>query len=324
VQKEHLTEQDVLQRERGHLTAVLQGLLVAFLWSTSWVLIKIGLEDIPALTFAGLRYVLAFFCLLPFAFGAGRTRQTRVIRQLSRATWLRLIVYGLLLYTVTQGSQFLALSYLPAITTNLILSFSAAVVALLGMFLLAERPTLTQWGGLALYLIGVLVYFYPASLPAGQMIGIVVAIVCVLGNALSAILGRSINRSQELTPLTVTVVSMGIGAIALLVIGVSVQGFPRLNLLHWAMIAWLAVVNTAFAFTLWNHTLRSLSAMESSIINNTMMIQIPILALLFLNEQMTGREWVGLLLAGVGILIVQLRWQWKWRIRRSTVLKLDQ
>jgi drug/metabolite transporter (DMT)-like permease len=64
--------------------------------------------------------------------------------------------------------------------------------------------------------------------------------------------------------------------------------------------------------------------MESSIINNTMMIQIPILALLFLNEQMTGREWVGLLLAGVGILVVQLRWQWKQRIRRPTVLELDQ
>lgn len=45
-----------------HTRAVLQALLVTFLWSTSWVLIKIGLADIPALTFAGLRYVLAFWC----------------------------------------------------------------------------------------------------------------------------------------------------------------------------------------------------------------------------------------------------------------------
>ena len=43
-----------------------QALFVTFLWSTSWVLIKIGLQDIPALTFAGLRYGLAFLCLLPF------------------------------------------------------------------------------------------------------------------------------------------------------------------------------------------------------------------------------------------------------------------
>jgi len=47
------------------VTAVLQALFVTFLWSTSWVLIKIGLEQIPALTFAGLRYSLAFLCLVP-------------------------------------------------------------------------------------------------------------------------------------------------------------------------------------------------------------------------------------------------------------------
>jgi drug/metabolite transporter (DMT)-like permease len=281
---------------------------VVFLWATSWVLIKIGLEDIPALTFAGLRYVLAFLCLLPFFL---RSRQLTTIRHLSSATWLRLIVLGLLLYSITQGAQFLALSYLPAITTNLLLSFSAAVVALLGMFLLAERPTAWQWAGLGLYLIGAFIYFYPVSLPATQVIGVVVAIVCVLGNALASILGRSINRRQELSPLTVTVISMGVGAFALLAIGIYTQGLPSLSLQHWAIIAWLAVVNTAFAFTLWNHTLRSLSAMESSIINSTMLIQIPILAVLFLGEQMTGRAWLGLLVAGSGILIVQLRWQRK-------------
>ena len=47
-----------------HTRAVLQALLVTFLWSTSWVLIKIGLADIPALTFAGLRYVLALLVLI--------------------------------------------------------------------------------------------------------------------------------------------------------------------------------------------------------------------------------------------------------------------
>lgn len=43
-----------------HLTAVLQALFVTFLWSTSIILVKIGLEDSPALTFAGMRYFPAF------------------------------------------------------------------------------------------------------------------------------------------------------------------------------------------------------------------------------------------------------------------------
>ncbi|HKZ55913.1 MAG TPA: DMT family transporter [Anaerolineales bacterium] len=51
-----------------HLSAVFQALFVTFLWSTSWVLIKWGLDEIPPLIFAGLRYGLGFLCLLPFAF----------------------------------------------------------------------------------------------------------------------------------------------------------------------------------------------------------------------------------------------------------------
>ena len=73
------------------------------------------------------------------------------------------------------------------------------------------------------------------------------------------------------------------------------------------IILWLALVNTAFAFTLWNHTLRTLSAVESSIINGTMMIWIPILAVIFLSETITAKEVVGLVLTGLGTLVVQLR-----------------
>ena len=76
---------------------------------------------------------------------------------------------------------------------------------------------------------------------------------------------------------------------------------------NWVIILWLAVVNTAFAFTLWNLTLRELSAVESSIINSTMLIQIAILAWIFLDERITWQEGAGLLLAGAGVLLVQLR-----------------
>ena len=290
----------------SHLGAVWQALFVTFLWSTSWVFIKFGLVDIPALTFAGLRYSLAFLCLLPFAL---RPKHLLDLHSLSKWGWIRLIGLGLLFYTLTQGAQFLSLAYLPAITVNLLLSFTTVMVTLLGIALLAERPSLLQWGGVGLYLVGAVIYFYPASFPANQIFGLIVALVGVLANALSTILGRYVNRAGDISPLAVTVVSMGVGAIVLLGIGFISQGLPPLSLLNWGTIIWLAVVNTAFAFTLWNHTMRRLSAMESSIINNTMMIQIPILALLFLGERITWREGLGMVLAAAGILIVQLRQQ---------------
>jgi drug/metabolite transporter (DMT)-like permease len=287
-----------------HFRAVLEALLVTFLWSTSWVLIKFGLQDIPALPFAGLRYTLACLCLLPWAIRSG---QLRPLKTLPARSWLQLILLGLLFYAITQGAQFLSLYYLPAATVSLVLSFTTALVALLSVFLLAERPTLMQWAGTGLYLAGVLIYLTPVSFPRSEVIGLIVAGIGLLANALSAILGRQVNRSGDLEPLAVTVVSMGVGAVVLLAAGIAVQGLPPLTLTHWAIILWLAVVNSALAFTLWNHTLRTLSATESSIINNTMLFQIAVLAWLFLGEALTWRQIVGMGLAVLGTLVVQLR-----------------
>lgn len=76
-----------LQSTRGghfmsHTKAILQALLVTFIWSLSWVFIKIGLAEIPALVFAGLRYSLAAFTLLIFV--AYRSDIGDEIRQLTK------------------------------------------------------------------------------------------------------------------------------------------------------------------------------------------------------------------------------------------------
>lgn len=57
-----------------------------------------------------------------------------------------------------------------------------------------------------------------------------------------------------------TAPSMALGGLLTLATGVVVDGLPHLSGSDWAIVLWLAVINTAFAFTLWNHTLRSLTA----------------------------------------------------------------
>jgi drug/metabolite transporter (DMT)-like permease len=100
---------------------------------------------------------------------------------------------------------------------------------------------------------------------------------------------------------------MGVGSVILLAAGLFFESKPILNLQSWGIVLWLALVNTAFAFTLWNHTLRTLTAMESGIINGTMLVWIAIFAVLFLNETITPKELVGLAATGLGTLVVQLR-----------------
>lgn len=288
--------------------AVAQALLVTFLWSTSWVLIKVGLEELELrpLAFAGLRYALAALLLLPWAVGALRGSRGRLRAEPSLV--VAVVAYGVVFVAVAQGAQFAALAVLPATAVNLILSTIPAVVAVLSVARRDESPSSVQVVGVGLLLAGAGLYFGPASVTGDAWQGVVAALVCVAASAAAAHLGRGLARRATSFggALGITAMSMAVGGAALLGIGLAVEGVPSLDLRGWAVVGWLAVVNTALAFSLWNHTLRTLTAVESSVLNNTMTIQVAILAVVFLGERLGGGQVVGLGCAALGALVVQL------------------
>jgi drug/metabolite transporter (DMT)-like permease len=288
------------------ITAILLALFVTFLWSTSFVIIKLGLKEIPPLVFAGLRYFIAFVILMPFLF---TKKNKAIVKTLNRKDWINLTLLGILFYTFTQGTQFIGLSLLPAVTVSLWLNFTPLIVAVLAIFLIKEIPTVLQIFGVVLFITGILTYFYPVNLSSNQSAGLIVMTVGVFANAASAVLGRSVNRKSHLTPIVITVISMGIGSIILLSAGITIQGFPTVNLENILYLLWLAVLNTALAMTIWNFTLRTLTAMESSIINGTMLIQIAVLAWIFLGEDISFKEIIGMLIASSGAVLVQLKFK---------------
>ena len=288
---------------RAHLTALAVALFVTLLWSSSWVLIKWGLADIAPLPFAGLRYALAALLLSPIILTAANRRR---LAQCGRKRWALLIGFGLLQYAVTQACQFVALSYLPATTLSLMLAFTPALVALLGGVLLGEHIGWREMAGVAVFLGGAALYFLSKALPTGAAIGLVIGATGVLANAGQSLLGRKVNRDIGLPPSLITAVSMAAGAAALLTTGVAVQGWPEISPRGWMIVGWLAAANTALAFWLWNRAQAVLSALESSLINNTMLIQIAVLAVLFLGERLGAMQVAGLSLAGAGVLFVQL------------------
>ena len=185
------------------------------------------------------------------------------------------------------------------------LSFTSVLVVFLGIAFLNEIPTGGQWVGMCLFLIGVGFYFAESSAFQGEAIGWIIAAVAVAANAVSAILGRRVNREKTLSPILVTTISMGIGAVLLLASCFVWPWWAALSAKSWLIVLWLAVVNSALAFTLWNRSLRSLSAMESSVINNTMTFQIAILAVIFLGEALAWFQVVGIIIAGFATFLVQ-------------------
>ncbi|GAB4573267.1 MAG: DMT family transporter [Anaerolineae bacterium] len=290
----------------SHTRAVLQALFVTFLWSVSFVLIKVGLQQaIPPVTFAGLRYMLAALVLLGPVLARPAHRTT--IRRMSRPDWLMLLTLGIVYYAITQGTQFIALDRLPSATVSMFLNFSAVTIALLGIALLHERLGVVQWIGVGVSLVGAFVYLYPITFPRAQWIGVIAVVVGMLANSVSTVMTRHVNRGATLPPIVVTAISMALGAALMLGVALATEGWPVLTAQSWLLIAVLAVVNTALAFTLWNGALQTLPAAEAGVINNTMLIQIAVLAWLFLGEALDAKAVIGLALAVIGTLLVQFR-----------------
>lgn len=284
--------------------AILEALLVTVLWSSSWVLIRFGLDrGIPALSFAGVRYLLAAAILLGVVLVHEQSRLA--FERLGRHSWGLLAALGLVYYAGAQGAQFLGIAMLPAATLSLLLNLTPAVVATWAVVTGGERPTSPQVVGLALATTGITVYFVPFA--GASLVGLGVGVVALLANASGSVLGRSIARSGIASPIVVTTASMVLGAVALLGAGMATSGLPNLDGRGWAIVVWLAVVNTAVAFTLWNRALRHLTAVEASVINGTMLPQIAVLGWLVLDEPLGPRALVGLALVGLGTLVVQLR-----------------
>jgi len=307
--------------DRHRLAAAAQALFVTFLWATSWILIRIGLTDLDLrpLSFAGLRYALAAALLAPVGWRALRRARGAGHGQLDRALLGRLALLGLVFYAVAQGAQFAALSVLPAAAVGLVLSSIPLWVAAGAWLRGAEAASRGQLLGIGLLLVGAALYFGPFELGPLGWLGLLAAAVCALASTIGQHLSRDLNRDQSARlggPAGLTAVSMAMGAALLLAVGVALEGWPALDLRGWAIVGWLAAVNTAFAFTLYNHTLRVLTAVESSVIVNTLLIMVAVMAWLFLGESLDARQVTGLLLASSGAMVVQVIP--RWRARRAS------
>jgi len=277
---------------RTKIIAVLEALLTTVFWSSSFVIIKLGLGEIPPLTFAALRYSIGSVILLAMIFAQREMRDT--LRNRSSRWWGLLFIYGCVYITVAQGTQFLGLLYLPAITFSLMMNMTPLLVLVLAIPMIRETPSMKESFLVILGIIGVLIYFFPLDFVGVSIIGLIIALVSLFANAISSILGRAVNRKRDTPALVITGVMITVGGFFLLILSLIVEPIQPLSPLSWFYILWLASINTALAFTLWSRSQRVLRAIDMALINSTMMPQIVILSIIFLGEMPEILDWVGL------------------------------
>jgi len=279
--------------------------VVTVLWSSSYVLIKWGLANIPPLYFATARYALAFAILLAFDLATGKRGSRKGIG--GKKEVMLLVVAGLGGYTIAQALQFVGLYYLPAVTTSFLLNFNPFFVLALSVGLLGEGTSLTQLGGAGLALVGAWAFFSQQAALGGNVLGILIVIVSGLGWACYVVVIRALQRLGTMGSLRLTTTTMGIGVAGMVALTVITGQHAPLTSSGILIIVWLATANTALAFFLWNWSLKTVPAYELTVFQDLMLVEIAIFAFIFLQETITPFMVGGMALVLVGVLIVQLK-----------------
>ena len=84
-------------------------LVLSVIWGTTWLAVRIGLNDLPPMTFAGMRFLTAALLL----FAVIRMKRLRLPR--ASADWALVAQVGLLGIGVTYAAQFWGQQYVPQI-----------------------------------------------------------------------------------------------------------------------------------------------------------------------------------------------------------------
>lgn len=133
---------------------ILVWLLLCLIWGTTWIFIKIGLTDLPPITFAVARFLLAILILIPVV------RIGRLPLPKTRAEWKLIAFTGFLQFSINYGTVFWSEQHissgLAAVLQAMITVFG---LALAWIFLPAEKITGFRVFAVFLGIIGVAVIF---------------------------------------------------------------------------------------------------------------------------------------------------------------------
>lgn len=221
---------------------VLLALAVMAVWGSNFVVMRVGLDHLPPLLFATLRFALVVFPAVLFL-------------PQPAAPWGRLIGYGLAIGVGQFGLLFVALKHgLSPGLASLVMQAQVFYTIGLSMLSTGERLRGFQWGALGLSITGIAVIAINGGGEATP-VGLSIALVAAFGWAI----GNTIQRRDAGANMLAYVVWSSLFAVPpLALLSVTVEGWPAIeaglraaDATTWAAVVWQAVGNSLFGYTAW-------------------------------------------------------------------------
>ena len=287
------------------MKARLVWLILCGIWGSTWLFIKLGLADLPPITFAGIRFVIA--CTILFSLISIR----RIPLPRARADWILLATSGILSFGLNYGLVFWGEQYITSGLAALLQSTLPAFGLVFAHFHLpAERLTWTRIGGVVLGVFGVGVVFSNQLAVSGRqaLAGCVALILSAMFAAYSNVLVKRFGK--HLNPAVLSAGQMLFGLLLLLSVGIPLEGNPLR--FHWTPMAviamvYLAIVGSVIAFLLYYWLVLHMDVTKSMLIALVTPVVAVILGMLVLDEEFGWRTLAGgaMIILGIGLIVVR-------------------
>ena len=279
------------------------GLLLApivfvLLWSGGFAVAKVGIKYAEPMTLLVWRYILVVVLLVPFYLALKPPLPKR------RMDWVHMAVVGVLVQGVYFGMCWFAFSLgISAGVVAIIMSLQPILVAILAPTLANENVSWLRWTGLILGFIGVMVVIAARSrMEPPNVMGIGICIIALVGMTSGVLYEKRFGVSHH--PVISNLGQYGAGLIFVFPIAYSIETMQ----VQWtgtlvAALAYLVIGNSILAMTL---LLAMIRAGEVSRVSALLFLVPPLAAIfgwLLLGEIMPPVAWIGMALAGIGVII---------------------
>jgi len=288
-------------------TPLIVWLVLCLIWGSTWLFIKLGLRDLPPLTFAGLRFLLAAAILWAIVI-AWRRPLPKNWRDWLKLAWVGAISIALNFGLIFWGEQ--------RINSGLAAVLQATIPAFGLIFahyhLPNERLTARKLAGAVVGIAGVSLIFYDQMKIEGEAalqgcVALLLSSVCV---AYSNVYIKA--RCQHIDPSVISAGQMAWGFIPLLALGSVLEGDPfdlRWSAQSAMALAYLALVGSSLGFLLYFWLVTKMDVTKTMLISLVIPVTALLIGWLALDEKLSWRVAAGsgAILAGIWLIVFQRR-----------------
>lgn len=280
--------------------------LLASTWGSAFAGIKIGIEYIPPILFAAVRYDVAAAILFAYVLLTSER-----LRPANRAEWFDVLVSGIFIIAALQGFLAFGEQFTTSATAAIIVSTGPILTTGIARIILPkESVTITWLLGLLLGFVGVVLVVRPEPnlLLAGGFIGEMSILMGVIFLAIGTVLTRVVAQDVHLAVTVREAWAMGIGAIVLHVSSLAMNESISLTQFEGpgiGAILYLALVPSVIGYFVYFDLLDRIGAIEVNLVLYTTPVVAALIGWGVLGEQLSFATIIGFFVIFTGFVLLK-------------------